>query len=354
MPSTPALNLDPDRFLNFGTPGSQEWWYFDAISDDGRDAIVAVWYAGLPFDPSYGVAAIKHGQDPRRHPAPHPLDHCAIGLSWYRDGKTVAYALNAFRRDAFAHDADPFGIEVQENRLTRSVHGYTLRVRTPAVDGRRRIEADLTFRPFAGTEPVERDLGHDGSPHLWILAAPDCRVSGTVALEGKGGTSLDFRGRGYHDHNAGAEEISMAMRRWAWGRFHQGPRTHVYYHAESHGGARSGLWITLRDGRSEAVRDDAQFLGDEPGFASHGRAGNVFGLRHGKALRVSDGTLGFLDERTGCVDDGPFYRRWVTTLGTWLGDEPNALGISEWLDTRNLNRPLFNWMIPYRLKRPAG
>lgn len=34
---------DPDRFVDHRTPGAHEWWYFDAISDDGRDALVIVW-----------------------------------------------------------------------------------------------------------------------------------------------------------------------------------------------------------------------------------------------------------------------------------------------------------------------
>src|SRR5437660_158294 len=65
--------LDPDRFFDFRKPGAQEWWYFDAISDDGRDAIVLVWYAALPFDPDYGVAALRHLANPSRNPSPRGL-----------------------------------------------------------------------------------------------------------------------------------------------------------------------------------------------------------------------------------------------------------------------------------------
>jgi carotenoid 1,2-hydratase len=353
MPATP----DPDRFLNFGTPGSQEWWYFDALGRDGRDALVLVWYAGLPFDPSYGVAALRHRKDPRRRPAPHPLDHAAVGLSWYRDGRTLAYALNAFPRSAFSCRDEPFRLDIAGNALERDGRGYRLRVETPAVDGRSTIEADLTFAPTPGTEPLERDLGQGGSPHLWILAAADCRVAGTVAIRGRKAVhSLDFEGRGYHDHNAGSEEISLAMRRWAWGRVHLGPLTHVYYRAEPHAGHASGVWITLRDGRPERTRDDAGFQGDDPG-TSLSQTGNVFGVRHGVTLTVSHSDGALADQRRGCVDDGPFYRRWVgdfLALGGAAPDGTSALapGVSELLDTRNLNRPLFNWMIPYRLKRP--
>lgn len=343
---------DPDRFVNFGTPGSQEWWYFDAISADGRDALVLVWYAGLPFDPRYGVAAIRHGRDPRRHPAPHPLDHSAIGLSWYRDGKTLAYALNAFDRSQFTHQADPFTIDLAGNVLRRDATGYRLTIATPAVDGRSRIEADLTFRPVPGTTPLERDWGTPGSPHHWMLVAPDCAVEGTVSVAGRTLRSLQFQGRGYHDHNAGTEEISLAMRRWSWGRLHAGPSTHIYYHAEPHRGAAQGVWITCRDGQPDQVRDQATFRGDEPGFAAFGRGGNVWGVRHGRQFEVVDGTGSLRDARDVCVDDGPFYRRWVATMSLTGDARHEAPGISEFLDATRLNRPQFNWMIPFRLKRP--
>ncbi len=64
--------LDPDRYFDLKTPGAHEWWYFDAISADGRDVLVIIFYAGLPFDPSYGVAAIRHVRNPGKYPSPNP------------------------------------------------------------------------------------------------------------------------------------------------------------------------------------------------------------------------------------------------------------------------------------------
>lgn len=339
---------DPDRFLGFTTPGAQEWWYFDAVSDDGRDALVLIWYAGLPFDPDYGVATLRHLKSPARYPAPDPLDHCAVGVSWYHDGKTAAYALNGFRRADFTFCDNPSTVEVAGNRYARDADGYRLAIETPAVDGRTPIRAHIRFRPAPETTPLERDLGSPESPHVWVLAAADCRVEGQLSA---GGRSVDFLGRGYHDHNAGSEEISLAMSRWTWGRVHRGTRTDVYYRAEPRSSPASSVWITCRDGHPETVREAARFE------ESAARGGNVLGVRHGRTLRVSDGETGLLDERARCVDDGPFYRRWLGPISPWGDPEPNRAapgsGISELLDTRNLNRRLFNWMIPYRLKRPG-
>jgi carotenoid 1,2-hydratase len=344
--------LDPDRFLAYPDPGAHEWWYFDAISDDGRDAVVLIWFSALPFDPAYGLAARRYLASPGRFAAPRGLDHCAVSVNWYRDGRLAAYALNRFRADDFRHTAEPFELNIGGNRLLRTAGRYDLEIDTPALGGGR-LRGRFRFNPAAGTRPLERDLGGPDNPHLWILAAPDCRVEGTLVRD-RGGEAgqLAFHGRGYHDHNAGSEELSTAMRRWTWGRVQHADTTEVYYHAQPQPGkgpSRS-LWITCRAGRPESIREDVE-VGEE-----HDRpTANLYGVRHGRRVRISDGTHGFWDERTACVDDGPFYRRWVGGYRPLAGSEsveigPKVVAISEILDTRRLLHPLYTWMIPFRLK----
>jgi carotenoid 1,2-hydratase len=345
-------SADPDRFFNRTSPGAHEWWYFDAISDDGRDAIVVVWYAGLPFDPSYGVATLRHLKDPARYPQPRALDHSAIGFSWYRDGKPIAYALNGYKADRFRHQADPFAVEVASSRVERDGEGYKLTVATPTVEGRP-IRAEFRFRPADSTEPFERDLGTPDAPHNWILAASDCRVEGRATI---GEDELTFSGRGYHDHNAGAEDLSIAMKRWEWGRVHHGPFANIYYLSEPRRGESQSLWIDCREGRPEVVKEDLQ-----PSSWGAYRW-SLFGIRHNSMMRLADrldgDTAGRLTGR--CVDDGPFYRRWLSEFSVYPGSSApgngfhGVQGISEVLDTRNLHRPWFNWMIPYRLKWPRS
>jgi carotenoid 1,2-hydratase len=341
---------DPDRFFNRTTPGAHEWWYFDANSDDGRDAIVIVWYAGLPFDPSYGVATLRHLKNPAKYPQPRALDHSAIGFSWYRHGKAIAYALNAFEADHFRHQAEPFSVEVATSRLERDGEGYTLTIATPSVAGQP-IRAEFRFTPAASTEPFERDLGTPEAPHNWLMAACDCRVEGKASF---GGEDQAFNGRGYHDHNAGAEDLSVAMKRWEWGRFHHGTATEIYYVSTPRRGNPQSLWISCENGRPSDIREELMISG--VGW----RGVNYFGLRNHNPLFINSG-LELLSQLNGpCVDDGPFYRRWVPgfeRVNLAGGDpegqpEPEYPGISELLDTRNLHKPWFNWMIPFRLKWP--
>lgn len=341
------VESDPDRFVNFGTAGSQEWWYFDAISSDGRDAIVIVWYASLPFDPEYGVQTLCHLRNPSKFPAPNPLDHCAIGIHWYRDGKTLAYALNGYKAEDFRHQTAPFTVEVDSNRLERDQTGYQLTVETPALDGQSVIKASFRFVPAASTVPFATDLGTPESRHEWTLVAGDCQVTGHIEINGPDANALNFEGRGYHDHNAGSEEIRLAMKTWGWGRVHVDTDTFVYYFSDAKAGTRSDLVLKLRDGEPQ--------LGQDYIIHAPWRKPTIFGLLYpgqvalipfDKNRREKPAVVVRMGKP---VDAGPFYLRWVAEFTV---NATHYLGITEWLETRNLHRPWFNWMIGYRLKRP--
>lgn len=360
-PIREAPALDPDRFFDFQNPGSQEWWYFDALSDDGLHGLVVVFYAALPFDPDYGREALAYLRNPTRK-RPHPRDYCAIGISWYHQGKTAAYALNGYRRDLFRHSSSPFQVCIDGNELAREDAQYRLRIETPASIGHALVEADLTFRPVPTTVPLERNLGTKDRPHHWIVASSDCRVSGTVRVR-RGGRgeiirAVAFQGRGYHDHNAGVDEISLAMKRWHWGRVHAGADTHVYYHAIPWTGPTHSLWITLRDGAATRIIDPANVTELAPARAHPLR----FPQDHGLTVEPTclDGTKLVRYHRR-AVDSGPFYTRWLSEFhihqnGLRASDlesgSPGTLGLSELLETRNLHTSLSRFMIPFRLKKP--
>ena len=156
------------------------------LSLDGRDALVIVFYAGLPFDPSYGVGTLRHLRNPSKFPQPLALDHSAIGFTWHRDGKPIAYALNGHKADQFGHQADPFSVEIATSRVDRDGSGYRLSLATPTVEGKP-IRAEFRFFPAASTEPIERNLGRRCPPPL------DPRRQ---RLPGGGKASIDRRGLG--------------------------------------------------------------------------------------------------------------------------------------------------------------
>jgi len=170
-----------------------------------------------------------------------------------------------------------------------------------------------------------------------------------VEVAGPSGLALAFQGRGYHDHNAGSEELSLAMKRWEWGRVHDGPLTWVYYRSEPRHAPVQTLSILLREGRPVEVRDDARLV-------PHRHRRNAFGVRYANELDLlAEGSL-LTVQHGPCVDNGPFYMRWLSEFASDAEGKGRLDGITrglgELLVTGNLHRPWFNWMIPYRLKRP--
>src|SRR2546426_4382430 len=79
-------------------PDAFECWHFDALSDDGREALVITFHDNYAFSPRYflqqgnenGVAVAFDTKIP------------AVTFTYSVDGKTVLRAVNEFRMDEIA------------------------------------------------------------------------------------------------------------------------------------------------------------------------------------------------------------------------------------------------------------
>ena len=94
--STMRLVLDPAEDAAHGEwlrtkPGAYEWWYFDALSDDGEWALTCIWFLGNPFSPYYRLSAQGKNAD--------PFAHNALFFALYRQGRLHAYHFTRFPRD---------------------------------------------------------------------------------------------------------------------------------------------------------------------------------------------------------------------------------------------------------------
>ena len=112
------------------------------------------------------------------------------------------------------------------------------------------------------------------------------------------------------------------MRRWEWGRVHHGPSTDVYYRAEPREGPAQSLWIACRGRPARGRREDA----GRPGRAAGG--GNVFGRppRPVACDRPTGRDAASRRRPATCVDDGPFYRRWLAEFDGSDGRGPTRGG----------------------------
>src|SRR2546428_7504545 len=201
MPTLPLYTPNPghpDGSHQVIAPGGYERWYFDAESTTGDVVIVAVFAQGSPDHPHYAEYLRhyrKYLRGPTRHRPPVPADYASVSLAVYEQGRALAQSVEAIAPGALHASPDHLELAAPPHVVTSGSDGC-MRVR---VGG-----ADLVFRPTLTDGP--RDLTQWSRPdpsrhHYWVLASFFCAVEGTVQVQT--GRSLEFSGRGFHDHQYG-------------------------------------------------------------------------------------------------------------------------------------------------------
>jgi carotenoid 1,2-hydratase len=338
-----ARHIDPRR------PGAYEWSYFDALSDDGRYALVAIYFLGTPMSPYY--KAVDAGGQPL------PVDWCGVFFTLHeRIGgrwRERAYAYNLHRESVFS-DTAPEIVVGKSGVAFRKDHTaavWTLAVEEPGL-WRGRVRARLKFVAAEPRGPILRE--GDAQAHAWVCAAPDGLVEGTVTLPT--GREIAFRGRGYHDHNFGTLPFADTGI-WYWARAHfpaAGPFTSaVVYHRETPPGMGSDQTVLLlyRRGGGPPESPVITIEATEP-------TRNAYGLRYDRALHWSArggdliGSLVLQGDR-GALAEGPFYRRLPATMTLESGERQTAEGIGEVFRPARLCGPIASRAMWSRLRRRA-
>ena len=313
-----------------GTPGAYEWWYFDAVSENGEWALSCIWFLGNPFSPYYRQAALGRLSS--------PFAHNALFFALYREGRLHAYHFTRFPVSQIsATEAVPLCLQFGPNTLRMPTPGtWQLELTDENANGRR-LDASLVFAgPPLTSGPIEESpLGGD---HSWLPSAPFCRVSGTITLReasNPGSEQIRFSGTGYHAHNWGRLPFDAALRNWSWARAAlSGERSVILYHLQPHRGpAVSHLLLfdaghLIRHNAPAKVRLDRSVL-------------NGFGTRYFSRLTVADGDFSVTFQFGKRLDSSPFYVRALCDAAvTQNGQFETGHGIGEYLRPRPLSWPL--------------
>ena len=327
-------------------PGAYEWWYFDAASADGRDALVVIFLADFIFSPRFNRRAAEHARGEANRDAARGPRFPAVAVSFYRDGRPLLRAVNEYAAADFEARADrPAGrIGRSSFRLETSARGSTFHISLdePLRRGRR-LAASLAWEVaeggFSDREIVDgggEDSDERGrGAHEWNMVAPRCGVEGSLSVVGPGGArefAGQFRGTGYHDHNRDRRWLPDAVEAWHWGRAHFADTTAVFYAYRERGAAMPVTRLFL-------VRRGA--LSAHPARLT-GRSvrRHVFGLRYARRLRLEaeepGATLSVRQRRV--VDGSFFYLRFLgeATLDDREGPPQTAPAVTELLAPRAL------------------
>ena len=181
-----------------GSPGSYEWWYFDAHLDDGSKMVVVF----MDKD----VADAKKPLEPTIR-----LD---LDLA---DGRTFEKIIT-FDPSTWSSAKDHADVRIGENRFTGDLHTYRI---TAILD---EIKLDITlerevpsWRPETGYMLFGEDRKRE---FAWLPSVPQGRVTAKYSIVDE---VHETTGTGYHDHNWGNVGMMEIIHDWYWARGQAGP-----------------------------------------------------------------------------------------------------------------------------------
>jgi carotenoid 1,2-hydratase len=314
---------------------SYEWWYFDALSDDGREAIIVVFLDNFIYSPRYNRESLKITGNSR----------CpAVSFTYFRDGKAVYKATTEY------HSSDFHGNEsVPECRIGDSGFrmesadygsGYFVTVEAQ-LGGGRTLKAELEWLS------VEADLSEaafcfDGSRHCWNMVAPRSDVSGRITVSGRRADELDsihFRGTGYHDHNMDNRWLAKTVKDWHWGRAHFADCTAVFYRFRETGQPDANTRLILVTDGELQLRDVA--------FEEQSYVRDKLGIRYPAQLHlVAEDNVRLDVKPIGVIDSSFYFLRFLSEVTLSIpGKSVHATtGITEFIAPKTLKYRWLNWL----------
>jgi carotenoid 1,2-hydratase len=362
------LVLDPAEEAAHGewlrrTPGAYEWWYFDALSDDGEWVLSCIWFLGNPFSPYYRQSALGKPSS--------PFEQNALFFALYHQGRLHAYHFTRFpESEISAEETPPLRLRFGPNRLAASDGEWRLELADENANGRS-LNASLVFTspslaftssPLAFTSSplafTSSPLAFTSSPlvaaatqdsaaipetaldseHSWLPAAPFCRVTGRIELretQNPGSEEIHFTGTGYHDHNWGRLPFDAAIRDWYWARAALSEeRSVILYHVQPHHGPAVSHLLLFEQGRLTRCDAQAKVCLSRPVL-------NGFGTRYFSRLAASGAGLDVVFRFGTRLDSAPFYLRVLCRAEVGLeGQTEIGQGIGEYLRPRLMSWPL--------------
>ncbi len=195
-------NVNPDHIeiredgkRDDSRPGAFEWWYFDAVLDDGTK--VVVYYGDKNLETFMGQG---------------PFPYCEIQVT-EPDG-TYHHDCISYPTEQGSFSTEQCDVQVGPHRLRGDLKEYQVLICPEHGLG---IDFKLknlgsSWRP--GTAYFS--FGEEEQQYFtWFCAVPRGTIEGTLTIDGK---ERKVTGYGYHDHQWGNLYPSFAWNHWIWAR----------------------------------------------------------------------------------------------------------------------------------------
>lgn len=331
-----------------------EWWYFDALSDDGREGVVIIFLDNFVFSPRYNTPerskfSVRNIFPNRQKNVESKEKVPAVAFVYYRDGQPLYRAINEFSAESFFGNPENPECRIADNYFKFESapygSGYTIQINAK-LRKNRHIEAHFEWLSIESDFLSGKKVGLEKT-HFWNLVAPRSDVSGRITVSDKGDKPLDvvhFRGTGYHDHNLDNRWLPETVEDWQWGRAHFADATAVFYNYRELGEKKPVTKLmTIRDGN---LRErDANFA--EENYSRH-----IFGIKYPQRLTfVTEDNMRLRVKQTQLIDASFFYLRFLSEMTLTLrdGKPRKTFGITEHLAPKALKLRWLDWLINMRI-----
>ena len=334
-----------------------EWWYFDALSDDGKDAVVVIFLDNFIFSPRYNKQAElritnyklwkETPQSEIRNPkSPVP----AVAFVYYRSGKPVYRAFNEYAPEEFSADEEIPTCRIGDNSFKFEDapygSGYVLSINVK-LRKNHYLEAHFEWLSIESDFAPEEKVGSHDS-HSWNLVAPRSDVTGRITVSNDKGKNKDvvhFRGTGYHDHNLDNRWLPDTVQDWQWGRAHFADATAVFYRYKEHGSEPIAKLYIVNQGELREI---------DVVYEEQSHARDKFGIKYPTRLRlVSEDDFRLRVKQTEIIDSSFFYLRFLSEMTLTLrdGKPRKTVGITEHLAPKTLKYRWLDWLVNMRIGR---
>lgn len=299
-------------------PGGYLWWYVDAISDDGREAMTLIVFVGSVFSPYYARA---------RRRGPTEADrHCAFNTILYGPGGRKRWSMTERSADQLSRDRNHY-------RLGPSRLDWDGGVLTAHIDERctpfpRRMRGTIRVTPESLTSHT---LCLDrGQRHRWHPLAPLARVE--IDFPGLG---TSWSGHGYLDSNDGSEPLADGFTGWDWARLRLANGDCVVrYEARELDSEPHRLALRFRP--------DGSLQNESAAPAERLATTPIWRMPRRMPVARDPHRL----ERT--LEDTPFYARSMLSAEV---DGSSGVGLHESLCMQRFTRPWVQTLLPFRMPR---
>ena len=195
------FNLNPNQVelwedgrRNTAKKGAWEWWYFDALLDDGSQLVIQ-FFPKAPRNPQVADLPMYHYT--LTLPDGRILDkkpEYATNTSFSKERCDVHYGQSKFVGDFKDYDIVADSTDTDDG-FGANIHLHSL---------------SKPYRPATGIWETE-----DQDEYTWFCAVPRGTVEGTVTYDGE---THQVTGTGYHDHQWGSISYAYLWNHWTWAR----------------------------------------------------------------------------------------------------------------------------------------